>query len=143
MVQRIKSLLIWAGIILLVLFWLPLLALIRLFDRESVRYRTGKWFRKLGYVISKVNPTWNIEIEGSKNIDDRNPYIMVSNHLSNADIPVISNLPWEMKWIAKKELFSVPFVGWMMKMSGDIPVDRSSSNKRIGVFKRCKYYLDR
>jgi len=143
MIQRIKSLLIWAGITLLVLFWLPLLALIRLFDRNSVRYRTGKWFRKLGFLISKVNPTWNVEIEGGEEIDDRNPYVMVSNHLSNADIPVISNLPWEMKWIAKKELFGVPFVGWMMKMSGDISVDRSSSNKRIGVFKRCKYYLDR
>src|SRR6056297_669540 len=143
MVQRIKSLLIWAGIVLLVLFWLPLLALIRLFDHNPVRYRTGKWFRKLGFLISKVNPTWNVEIEGGDDIDDRNPYVMVSNHLSNADIPVISNLPWEMKWIAKKELFGVPFVGWMMKLSGDIPVDRSSSNKRIGVFKRCKYYLDR
>ena len=143
MVQRIKSLLIWAGIVLLVLFWLPLLALIRLFDHNPVRYRTGKWFRKLGFLISKVNPTWNVEIEGGDDIDDRNPYVMVSNHLSNADIPVISNLPWEMKWIAKIELFGVPFVGWMMKMSGDISVDRSSSNKRIGVFKQCKYYLDR
>jgi 1-acyl-sn-glycerol-3-phosphate acyltransferase len=143
MVQRIKSLLIWAGIILLVLFWLPLLALIRLFDRNPVRYRTGRWFRKLGYLISKVNPTWDVDIEGGKDVDDRNPYVMVSNHLSNADIPVISNLPWEMKWIAKKELFGVPIVGWMMKMSGDISVDRSSSNKRIGVFKQCKYYLDR
>lgn len=143
MIQRIKSLLIWTGIILLILFWLPLLALIRIFDRNPVRYRTGKWFRKLGYLISKVNPTWNVEIEGGENIDDRNPYVMVSNHLSNADIPVISNLPWEMKWIAKKELFGLPIAGWMMKMSGDISVDRSSSNKRIGVFKRCKYYLDK
>ncbi len=143
MMQRIKSLFIWTGIILLILFWLPLLALIRIFDRNPVRYRTGKWFRKLGYLISKVNPTWNVEIEGGETIDDRNPYVMVSNHLSNADIPVISNLPWEMKWIAKKELFGLPIAGWMMKMSGDISVDRSSSNKRIGVFKQCKYYLDK
>ncbi|WP_069131035.1 lysophospholipid acyltransferase family protein [Rhodohalobacter halophilus] len=143
MMQRIKSLLIWAGIVLLILFWLPLLAIIRLFDRDPVRYRTGKWFRKLGYFISKVNPNWNVAIEGGDDIDDRHPYVMVSNHLSNADIPVISNLPWEMKWVAKKELFSLPVAGWMMKMAGDISVDRSSSNKRIGVFKRCKYYLDR
>lgn len=128
---------------MLVLFWLPLLAIIRLFDRNPVHYRTGKWFRKLGYLISKLNPTWNVEIEGGEDLNDRNPYVMVSNHLSNADIPVISNLPWEMKWIAKKELFDLPILGWMMKMSGDISVDRSSSNKRIGVFKRCKHYLDR
>lgn len=143
MLQRITSLLIWTGIILLVFIWLPLLAIIRLIDHDPLHYRTGKWFRKLGYFISKVNPNWNVNIEGRKDIDDRHPYVMVSNHLSNADIPVISNLPWEMKWIAKKELFELPVVGWMMKMAGDISVDRSAANKRVGVFKKCKYYLDR
>lgn len=140
---RVKSVLIWLAIILLILFWLPFLALRRLFDFDPVRYKTGKLFRKLGYLISKVNPNWKIEIEGDKLIDHRNPYVVVSNHLSNADIPVISNLPWEMKWVAKKELFNLPVAGWMMKMAGDISVDRASSNKRIGVFLRCKYYLDR
>jgi len=143
MMQRITSLLIWTGIILLITFWLPLLAVIRIFDRDPIHYRTGKWFRKLGFFISKVNPNWNVKIEGGEEIDDRHPYVMVSNHLSNADIPVISNLPWEMKWVAKKELFKLPVVGWMMNMSGDISVDRSSSIKRVGVFKKCKYYLDR
>lgn len=142
MTQRFKSLLIWTGIVLLLLFWLPILALIRFFDRDRVRYRTGYYFRRLGYFISKLNPAWKIDLEGGENIDDRHPYVMVSNHLSNADIPVISNLPWEMKWVAKKSLFDMPVLGWMMKMSGDISVDRTASNKRIGVFKQCKYYLD-
>jgi 1-acyl-sn-glycerol-3-phosphate acyltransferase len=140
--QRVKSVIIWAAIILLIIFWLPLLSIRRLFDWDPVRYRTGKLFRKLGYFISRVNPNWKIQIEGWSDINDRNPYVIVSNHLSNADIPVISNLPWEMKWVAKKELFNLPIAGWMMKMSGDISVDRGSSNKRVGVFKKCKYYLD-
>ncbi len=141
--QYLTSVLIWAGIILLIVFWLPLLSIVRLFDRDPVRYKTGKMFRRLGFTISKINPNWNVEVEGEENIDDRNPYVIVSNHLSNADIPVISNLPWEMKWVAKKELFSLPFAGWMMKMAGDISVDRSSATKRAAVFKRCRYYLDR
>jgi 1-acyl-sn-glycerol-3-phosphate acyltransferase len=117
--------------------------MIRLTDRDPVRYRTGRAFRTLGYMISKVNPNWKVTIEGAEEIDDRNPYVMVSNHLSNADIPVISNLPWEMKWVAKKELFSIPVLGWMMKLAGDIAVDRSAAGKKVGVFKQCKYYLDR
>jgi 1-acyl-sn-glycerol-3-phosphate acyltransferase len=141
--RKLSSLLIWTAISLLVLLWLPVLALVRLTDRNPVRYRTGRAFRTLGFLISKVNPNWKVSIEGAQRIDDRNPYVMVSNHLSNADIPVISNLPWEMKWVAKKELFSLPVVGWMMKLAGDIPVDRSAQGKKIGVFKRCKYYLDR
>ncbi len=141
--QYISSVFTWAAIILLVLIWLPILVIVRLFDWDPVRYRTGKIFRKLGYFITKINPNWNIEIEGAALIDDRKPYVVVSNHLSNADIPLISNLPWEMKWIAKVELFNIPVLGWMMKMAGDIPVDRSSSNKRLGVFKQCSHYLDK
>lgn len=141
--QKLFSVLIWAGIALLVVVWLPAMAIVRLVDRDPVRYKTGRLFRRLGAAISRVNPNWKITIEGEKDIDDRHPYIVVCNHLSNADIPLISNLPWEMKWVAKKELFEVPVVGWMMKMSQDISVDRSASNKRIGVFKQCSYYLKR
>lgn len=131
------------GIILLIIFWLPLLFIRWIFDRDPAKYKTGRLFRKLGYAISRINPNWNIMLEGHENIDDRQPYIMVSNHLSNADIPVISNLPWEMKWIAKIELFKLPLVGWLMKMAGDISVDRSSASKRLGVFKQCLYYLNK
>jgi 1-acyl-sn-glycerol-3-phosphate acyltransferase len=137
------SILIWIAIILLILFWLPLLFLTRMFDWDPVRYRTGRMFRRMGLLISKINPNWNVRIEGAVKINDREPYVIVSNHLSNADIPVISNLPWEMKWVAKKELFKLPVLGWMMKIAGDISVDRRSLQKRAGVFKKCKYYLDR
>ncbi len=141
--QKVSSVLTWAGIVLLVLIWVPLLAICRLFDRDPVRYKTGFLFRKLGLAITKINPNWTIILENFDQIDHRKPYIMVSNHLSNADIPVISNLPWEMKWIAKKELFEMPILGWLLKFAGDISVDRSSSNKRAAIFQRCKYYLDR
>jgi 1-acyl-sn-glycerol-3-phosphate acyltransferase len=139
--QRIKSLLIWTLIAILVLIWLPLLALVRLVDRDPTRYRTGYLFRKLGLAMSRVNPFWNITIEGHEGIDDRTPYVIVSNHLSNADIPVISNLPWEMKWVAKRELFEIPFVGWMMKLAGDIPVDRGRNINKVSTFKKCIFYL--
>ena len=142
--RRITSVLIWAGIVLLILIWLPALAIVRLFDRDPVRYRTGRAFRKLGYAITKINPNWNVSIDdGYKHLTDREPYIMVSNHLSNADIPVIASLPWEMKWVAKKELFNLPILGWMLKLAGDIPVDRISAGKKIAVFKSCSDYLNK
>lgn len=127
---------------MLIMIWLPTLAIVALFDRDPVRYRTGKLFRILGLAISKMNPNWHITIEGETDVDDRNPYVVVSNHMSNADIPLISNLPWEMKWVAKKELFDVPILGWMMRWARDISVDRSSPTKRVGVFKSCVHFLD-
>jgi len=140
--QVVKSIAIWAGIVLLVLFWVPLLFLWSLFDRDPVRYKTGRMFRNLGKYISRLNPNWAIEISGHNGINDREPYVMVCNHLSNADIPLISNLPWEMKWVAKKELFNIPVLGRMMRWSKDIPVDRKSITKKAGVFKACSEMLD-
>jgi 1-acyl-sn-glycerol-3-phosphate acyltransferase len=140
---HVRSVLIWAAIVVLILTWLPLLAIRRIFDRDPGRYATGRLFRKLGVAISRVNPNWHITIRGADDVNDRNPYIVVSNHVSNADIPLISNLPWEMKWIAKKELFDTPIIGWMMTMAGDIPVARGQLRQRVSVFKKSRYYLSR
>jgi 1-acyl-sn-glycerol-3-phosphate acyltransferase len=140
--QVFKSIAIWAGIVILILFWVPLLFLLSLFDRDPVRYKTGRMFRNLGKYISKLNPNWVIDISGHTQIDDREPYVMVCNHLSNADIPLISNLPWEMKWVAKKELFDIPVLGSMLRWAKDIPVDRKSKTKKAGVFKACSTMLD-
>lgn len=142
MLSTVKSLAIWIGIVILILIWLPLLAVSRLFDRDPARYRTGKLFRKLGKYISKINPNWQIVITGYENIDDRRPYVMVCNHLSQADIPLISNLPWEMKWVAKKELFDTPVIGWMMKLAGDISVDRKAPDRREQTFLQARHYLN-
>lgn len=139
--QKIKSLLIWGSIAVLLFIWLPVMGVVRLFDRDKTRYRTGYMFRKMGLAMSRVNPLWKITIEGNISINDREPYVIVSNHLSNADIPVISNLPWEMKWVAKRELFEIPIVGWMMKLAGDISVNRGAGRQKLSTFKKCIFYL--
>lgn len=139
--QKIKSLFIWSMVILLILLWLPFLALVRFIDRDVTHYKTGYLFRKLGKAISRINPYWKVTIQGYESVNDREPYVMISNHLSNADIPVVSNLPWEMKWVAKRELFEVPVVGWMMKLAGDISVDRKTDVQKIAAFKQAIFYL--
>lgn len=142
MFDSLKSIFIWFGIALLVMIWLPMLAITRLLDPDPAHYYTGKLFRKLGKTISKINPNWKLNISGRVQIDDRKPYVIVCNHLSTADIPLISNLPWEMKWVAKKELFDTPVIGWMMKLAGDICVDRSAANRKETTFKQARYYLE-
>jgi len=125
LIPAIRSAAIWTAIAALVIVWCPLVALRRLFDRDPVRYATGRLFRNLGVAMTKVNPAWRIHVDSSLAGDPHAPYVVVSNHQSLADIPLLSHLPWEMKWVAKEELFRVPFVGWMMRLAGDIAVDRS------------------
>jgi 1-acyl-sn-glycerol-3-phosphate acyltransferase len=126
-----RSLLTWFTTITLILLWLVLLAISRLFDYDPVLYRTGYLFRKIGNAITWVNPSWRLHISGERISNPRLPYVVVCNHQSMADIPLISNLPWEMKWLAKKELFDLPVFGWMLRLAGDIRVDRK--NPRSGA----------
>lgn len=123
----LRSLRIWILSITLIAAWLPLMAIRRLFDRDPVRYHTGYLFRKLGRALVRVNPGWRVHLSGETIEDPRHPYVVVSNHQSMADIPVVSHLPWEMKWIGKEVLFKIPVIGWMMHLSQDIQVDRASA----------------
>ncbi len=127
----IRSFLIWFTASILILLWLVLLTVSRLFDRDPVLYRTGFLFRKLGKALTQINPAWKLHISGEVISNPRLPYVVICNHQSLADIPLISNLPWEMKWMAKEELFKLPVVGWMMQLSGDISVNRK--NPRSGA----------
>ncbi len=142
MMNVLKSIYIWTVSALIILIWVPLLAVMRLFDRDPVLYRTGRMYRRLGYVLVRVNPNWKVEISGEKIENPRNPYVVVANHQSMGDIPVISNLPWEMKWVGKEELFKTPIVGWHMKLAGDIPVNRKGVRRWEQVAKKAGFYLD-
>lgn len=137
------SLWAWIAITILIVSWLPFLALVRLFDRDPALYRTGYYFRRLGCTLTKINPAWHVAISGSELSDPRRPYVVVSNHQSLADIPVISCLPWEMKWVAKSELFRIPIVGWMMRLAGDIEVDRDDPKSRTKVLLNVRRYLQK
>jgi 1-acyl-sn-glycerol-3-phosphate acyltransferase len=138
----IRSLITWLTTGILIPAWLPLLAIRRLFDRDPVRYRTGYLFRKLGKALTWVNPAWRLHISGETISDPRRPYVVVSNHQSLADIPLISNLPWEMKWMGKVELFRLPILGWMMRLSGDISVDRKNPRSGAQALIKAQRYLE-
>lgn len=139
MKQYFRSLWIWTAGATLVLLWVPVLGLVRAFDRPP-RLRTGRWFRRLGRTLCRVN-SWRIHITGREHMDANQVYVMVSNHQSMADIPLISHLRLDTKWLAKAELFRVPLFGWMLRMAGDIPVDRSSPRQGARAMMRCAKYL--
>lgn len=136
-----RSVWAWLVITLLILLWLPLLAVVRVFDRDPARYHTGRMFRRLGAAMTRLTGIWRVEVDGAFPADPRRPYVVVSNHQSHADIPVVSNLPWDMKWVGKAELFRMPIVGWMMHLAGDIPVERGDARAGIKVLGRAKDVL--
>src|SRR5271157_1107841 len=56
MLAVLRSAWIWTASAILILLWTPLLGVVRLFDRDPLRLRTGRWFRRLGRALAGVNP---------------------------------------------------------------------------------------
>lgn len=69
-------------------------------------------------------------VEGKENITRGQHYLILSNHASYADIPTLFRaLPLYLRFIGKDELQKVPFIGFYMKLSGMIFIDRSNPRK--------------
>lgn len=70
---------------------------------------------------------YDFRVEGLENIPKTGALIIAGNHLSNADPPAIGSfagLVRDSRFMAKKELFSVPVLGWFFRRCGYISVDR-------------------
>ena len=65
-----------------------------------------------------------LTIRGAENLARYPVAVYAANHTSYMDTPVIfAALPFQFRILAKKELWSMPFIGWYLSRSGQIPVD--------------------
>jgi 1-acyl-sn-glycerol-3-phosphate acyltransferase len=124
------------------LIWPPLTLLILgvtwPFDKNRVV--AGRFYRYLAIIWSRSFPFWRIRIEG-RWPPGRGAYVVVANHQSFLDIFVLCNIPHEMKWVAKKELFKIPLFGWGLSLAGDICLDRGDTASALAVMEKARRYL--
>ena len=58
--------------------------------------------------------------------------VYVSNHLAYMDTPVIfSALPFQFRIVARHDLWKLPFIGWWLGRSGQVPVDVTNPRASI------------
>jgi 1-acyl-sn-glycerol-3-phosphate acyltransferase len=73
-----------------------------------------------------------VELVGAEKLRLHEVAVYASNHLSYYDTPVLfAKLPFQFRILAKQSLWKVPFIGWYLNRSGQVPVD--SSNARSAV----------
>jgi 1-acyl-sn-glycerol-3-phosphate acyltransferase len=73
-----------------------------------------------------------VKVSGIENLRQGQHYIFASNHLSLIDSPVlVAYLPRTLRFLAKRELFSIPFMGWYMKAQGHIAIDRGDARATL------------
>ncbi len=111
-------------------------------DKTRRRIHTVSTFWARG--IIKWSPLWRLAVSGRTNIQKGKNYIIVANHQSLLDIlAVAAALPLHFKFLAKKALFYIPFMGWAMACAGYVPVDRSNHDSSKKAVLRIRELLKR
>ncbi|UFS61737.1 1-acyl-sn-glycerol-3-phosphate acyltransferase [Sulfurimonas sp. HSL-3221] len=74
---------------------------------------------------------------------DPEAQMYIINHQSELDIGVIeSTTQRELAWVAKKELFEVPFFSLAVRLSREIPLERESKSALVALLKAAKERID-
>jgi len=111
---------------LLIYFYTAICGTLSLFS--SLFDSRGRWqhaFARLWSWLILTTSGIRTRVEGLENLDLQKTAIYCANHQSAMDIPILFvNLPVQFRFVAKRSLFNMPFMGWHLARSGHIPVDR-------------------
>ena len=89
------------------------------------------WARTL--LVISLSP---VKVIGAENLPTT-AAVYASNHLSYMDTPVLfAKLPFQFRILAKQALWRIPFIGWYLHRSGQVPVDTKSHRSLIASLNR-------
>jgi 1-acyl-sn-glycerol-3-phosphate acyltransferase len=87
----------------------------------AILYRLGHWGVRLALFLAGTR----IALEGRERLGDARNTVVISNHVSHLDAPVLFDaLGIDFKAVVKKEIFSWPFLGRILRRAGFVAVDR-------------------
>lgn len=107
------------------------------FDRKGTRaYVLARFWTRAILKISGIR----LNVRGLERLDPTRPYILMANHRSYVDIPVLVEAfaRFQLRLIAKKELVWIPVFGWALWASKHIIVDRSGRAQATASLRRAK-----
>jgi 1-acyl-sn-glycerol-3-phosphate acyltransferase len=135
---------IYTAIICLVMEIISAVALLLTFPFDKQRKVVHELSRALVYMFVMVPPLWKRKIEGLENIEKDKPYVIVINHQSMVDVMMLYLVPMIFRWVSKKEVHRIPFIGRFLMMHGDIAIDRKQGSKSMRkVMEQGKMWLSR
>ena len=109
-----------------------------IFNDRFWGYWPGMIWGRLFYIIFLIP----IHIHGRENIKKGQSYVIAANHQSYWDAFLMYGfIGIKFKWVMKKELSKIPFVGWACYMAGHIFIERTSRVKSMDSIRKAESKL--
>jgi 1-acyl-sn-glycerol-3-phosphate acyltransferase len=123
-----RTLLCYVNLVFTTLFLAIAALAVSPFDPKGERvHRIARLWASASLKVSGVS----VGLEGSENLSHP-PYLLMANHQSALDIAVLlAAMPVSFKFIAKRELFLIPFFGWAIRKAGYISIDRDNPREAL------------
>jgi 1-acyl-sn-glycerol-3-phosphate acyltransferase len=104
-----------------------------LFDRSGrIQHACARLWARMILAICRIR----LRVYGDPSLYDDVSCVFFVNHQSHVDIPIVlAALPIPFRFAAKKELFRIPFLGWHLRRSGHVPVDRHNPHATVKSFR--------
>src|SRR4051812_14927995 len=114
-------------------FWISAAMVVAIFNSEAALAMARLfWARPLFWMAGA-----RLLVDPLPDVDWKRPHIYAMNHQSTVDIPAaFAALPANLRFVAKHSLRHVPFVGWYMRMTGMVFVDRSNRARAVASLGR-------
>lgn len=127
--------------VIVFLVYLIIWVLVLPFDRNRCvsHHYSRFWSRS----IFRICPWWKVKVEGLENIEKGKSYIVMSNHQAMLDIPLLYVLPFNFKWVSKREVYKIPIFGTVLWMHGDIAIERGGAASAKKMVSQCDAMLKR
>ncbi len=126
----------WLTVMVLTAVCGPIAAVLgNLAPHSSAALAVARGWARLGLLAAGSR----LSVEGRDQVDSSRRYVIMCNHESSLDIPtLLVAVPPALclSFLAKKSLFSVPFLGRAMGALGFIPVDREDTSTAKGMFEQ-------
>jgi 1-acyl-sn-glycerol-3-phosphate acyltransferase len=110
-----------------------------LFDSTGrLQHRIARAWARMLMAVSGVR----VVVEGLEKLDPKSCYVLAANHMSYMDIPaVLGFLPLEIRFFAKKGLFSIPFLGTHLRRAGHLPVIRGDARASLKTLQEAGHLI--
>ena len=136
MIRYIISVIIASTALLLCYVWYPIYIV-------SGKKAGMLFIRTFFATLLKANNI-TVEITGLEHIDSSQNYLVLSNHQSIFDIPIVSaTLPLDTRIFAKQELLHIPIFGWGMWLYDFVFVDRKKKKDAIQSLHKASAILNK